>query len=1335
MYISYAKFYDRDYFMNEKYNITKLMYLLTHYLDENNNEVASFCDASVFMNNYGLTIEEVIDIAKANGYNVFEIVDGNPKTIIASPELNYSQVQDTVKSSANIKDISKRTNNSFNESRKRTMSESKTNYIELYYPNLEVTVWHKVSDAVLYPVDNSHPAEYDDEDKEIEYTYKASEHDVIDALFEYISGEDEFKDESESDIEKYIKDNLNELVEEHNDYLLKYFEDSAREDAESNDLDESLNEEWQYCDCKDLDEVDKLDTFCSKNNCKITAKTSTTNGYKCRIEGPFDNVHKVRDKWSTFKWKGTPLEEELEAGDSAYHPERDEYYFLKKTNKSNTFELYTYSGGKFVPASPRFIDKNSPFYNKLKLVDKNANPEFKEDINESKLDDLKFSSYKYLLDVYDKDKNFIERKFFRSRPEADRYVDAMPDLFDIVIYNNEVVNLKDNKDFVGTYWKVIRDIKKDESLNESNDEVVEETDEYKIVKTIQHNFKTVKGVAKKGKDKVIFQVYFRTQDFNPATNRWMNKGWTNSTSEHDSIESARAYVKKYGKTLKDELEEGIEKHDELIYKVAEKLKNNINSFEDELITLSQVEGVDVEEIKQREPIKIAKALVEEGIVDFRMFEDIEKHDTLNPKLWNTETQEMLPEVREKLLEISQRFIDAVHEDNLDLDVQDIVLIGSNANYNYTKDSDLDIHIVASSTPDCNKKHLNQIYQAYKTLFNNKYDITVKGYPAEVYVEMDQVNALSGGIYSIKDNKWLKEPQQFEIPDIDKDAFNALYKEWEDKYNAVLESGALEDIDNFIDSLYELRKTSIAEDGEFSLGNLVFKELRNKGFLDHLKEMKTELTSKELSLEHLEEEKVKIRVKDINVGDIVGEFDTPEEAQAFIDADLGDHNYVIDEAVEDETELFWNIRDDANKDFRSKYNEVNLTLDNGKIRPVSKDELKNKFAVSVEHADKNDFKSREELEKIAKDINAEKIMYFVFDGQYGGEYSFLLSDRAKAKEIKDKYDQETFAEYDANGEFKAVTENLKEDTTMSKEVFLKNPRPLSWWDMFIQEYGIEETEELYGPKEDWHNETCQFAFDVFDENDKILGAITAYKFDSNGIWYEIGFVYNSDLLDTEKLDLEELDIQDKGWMDDSQNNKDLQTEEEYRELLKPYVEKIKSALIVDECLHEDAKEDAFKEQKELVEKVYEHFSDLGYHYDMWPENERDEFSVDIDGDWKHDHLHFEHEVNKFLNSIGYEVVRQTSEEVGESDDDSYEAIHTVKFKKNDNLVKESLNNKLAPAYKALDDAKIKFNVEGTRFEFDSDEDKEKAYKILAKTFGENCLSSSGFSVIINLDCLN
>lgn len=62
----------------------------------------------------------------------------------------------------------------------------------------------------------------------------------------------------------------------------------------------------------------------------------------------------------------------------------------------------------------------------------------------------------------------------------------------------------------------------------------------------------------------------------------------------------------------------------------------------------------------------------------------------------------------------------------------------------------------------------------------------------------------------------------------------------------------EDIDNFIDELYELRKTSIATEGEYGMGNLIFKEMRNRGYLDNLKELKRERRSQELSLEHLED---------------------------------------------------------------------------------------------------------------------------------------------------------------------------------------------------------------------------------------------------------------------------------------------------------------------------------------------------------------------------------------------------------------------------------------------------------------------------------------------------
>ena len=65
---------------------------------------------------------------------------------------------------------------------------------------------------------------------------------------------------------------------------------------------------------------------------------------------------------------------------------------------------------------------------------------------------------------------------------------------------------------------------------------------------------------------------------------------------------------------------------------------------------------------------------------------------------------------------------------------------------------------------------------------------------------------------------------------------------------------LSKIDEFLDDIYNLRSTSLTTEGEFGIGNLTFKELRNRGILDHLKELKNEIESKDYSLANDAEQK-------------------------------------------------------------------------------------------------------------------------------------------------------------------------------------------------------------------------------------------------------------------------------------------------------------------------------------------------------------------------------------------------------------------------------------------------------------------------------------------------
>ena len=61
---------------------------------------------------------------------------------------------------------------------------------------------------------------------------------------------------------------------------------------------------------------------------------------------------------------------------------------------------------------------------------------------------------------------------------------------------------------------------------------------------------------------------------------------------------------------------------------------------------------------------------------------------------------------------------------------------------------------------------------------------------------------------------------------------------------------LDQIDNLIEDIYNLRKEGMEEDGEYSIKNLIFKEFRNLGYLDNLKQLRKKEISRELSLEEL-----------------------------------------------------------------------------------------------------------------------------------------------------------------------------------------------------------------------------------------------------------------------------------------------------------------------------------------------------------------------------------------------------------------------------------------------------------------------------------------------------
>lgn len=221
---------------------------------------------------------------------------------------------------------------------------------------------------------------------------------------------------------------------------------------------------------------------------------------------------------------------------------------------------------------------------------------------------------------------------------------------------------------------------------------------------------------------------------------------------------------------------------------------------------------------------------------------------LNQKIFNSNIMDQ--EVREKLLEISELFLKTVCENSqICIKPADIIIVGSNASYNYNENSDLDLHIVVNfETISANPDELVQsYYNAEKSNFNDKYNFKIHGINVEIYVEDVKSNTVSNGIYSVLYNYWIKYPDKLD----DKSHETSLepeLSEWEFRVNQVLSSDDLNEVTSLIDTLYLERKFSLSTEGEYGKGNLLFKKIRSQGLLDKLKEKFYELQSSELSLE-------------------------------------------------------------------------------------------------------------------------------------------------------------------------------------------------------------------------------------------------------------------------------------------------------------------------------------------------------------------------------------------------------------------------------------------------------------------------------------------------------
>ena len=238
-----------------------------------------------------------------------------------------------------------------------------------------------------------------------------------------------------------------------------------------------------------------------------------------------------------------------------------------------------------------------------------------------------------------------------------------------------------------------------------------------------------------------------------------------------------------------------------------------------------------------------------------IIKSFESQDELNSKIWEKDgnSYTMKPDVREKLLEVANLFIDSL---GVDVIVTDIIMIGSLVNYNWSKYSDIDLHILVNFNQFSeNSKDLYlEFFDLKKVIFNQKHNITMFGYDVECFVQKEDETTFSSGIYSILYDMWMNEPKKSNTKNIDKELIKDRASQWMRIIDGLIDNIQDEDPDEikslvkkYKEKLKKFRNCGLEKGGEMSLENLVFKLLRRNGYIEKLYDTPTEIIDKKLSM--------------------------------------------------------------------------------------------------------------------------------------------------------------------------------------------------------------------------------------------------------------------------------------------------------------------------------------------------------------------------------------------------------------------------------------------------------------------------------------------------------
>ena len=226
-------------------------------------------------------------------------------------------------------------------------------------------------------------------------------------------------------------------------------------------------------------------------------------------------------------------------------------------------------------------------------------------------------------------------------------------------------------------------------------------------------------------------------------------------------------------------------------------------------------------------------------------------DSLNPEIW--ENDKLVPNVRENLIKIANDFFNEIEVPS-NVKIKDIIFTGSLANYNWSKFSDVDLHIVIDFNDlEANTKMVEDFFYAQKVIWNQNHDITIFHYPIELYVQDINHKLVATAVYSVINNTWIKKPirENFKLDKktvlIKAQNIIKQLKTIRDNYKHGEYQEVVKDVKHLKNKIKQMRNAGLEKGGELSLENITFKILRRTDFMDILDSFKAKSYDKLMSI--------------------------------------------------------------------------------------------------------------------------------------------------------------------------------------------------------------------------------------------------------------------------------------------------------------------------------------------------------------------------------------------------------------------------------------------------------------------------------------------------------